>query len=124
MTHLGTRTLTTHRLTLRRFEKEDIPAAFRNWCSDEEVTKYLRWPAHPCEDVTRMVLTDWINSYQQPDYRIIKYPFHNIRILSKKGSVSEKYISNLQSDDNFTGKYRVHPAEIHAGQERNILIIH
>jgi len=68
MNHLGTRTLVTPRLTLRRFEEGDIPAAFRNWCSDAEVTKYLRWPAHPTQDVTRMVLTDWINSYQQPDF--------------------------------------------------------
>ena len=68
MNHLGTVQLTTPRLILRPFTEADIPAAFRNWCSDPVVTKYLRWPAHPNEDVTRMVLTDWINSYQQPDF--------------------------------------------------------
>jgi len=68
MNHQGTVTLTTPRLTLRRFEEGDIAVAYRNWCSDAEVTKYLRWPAHPCEDVTRMVLMDWIGSYQQPDF--------------------------------------------------------
>ena len=68
MKHQGTVPLTTARLILRPFTPEDVPAAFRNWCSDPVVTKYLRWPAHPNEDVTRMVLTDWINSYQQPDF--------------------------------------------------------
>lgn len=68
MKHLGTVPLTTARLFLRPFTAGDVPAAFRNWCSDPAVTRYLRWPAHPSEEVTRMVISDWIASYQQPDF--------------------------------------------------------
>ena len=68
MDHKGTLTLTTPRLTLRPFTPDDIPAAFRNWCSDPEVTRFLRWPAHPTEAVTRMVLSDWIASYADPAF--------------------------------------------------------
>ncbi|MBE5815850.1 MAG: GNAT family N-acetyltransferase [Clostridiales bacterium] len=68
MQHKGTVTLTTPRLTLRPFIPEDIPAAFRNWCSDPEVTRFLRWPAHSSEQITRMVLEGWIAAYHQPDF--------------------------------------------------------
>ncbi len=68
MQHKGTQTIRTERLTLRPFTLEDVPAAYRNWCSDPEVTRFLRWPAHATEQVTRMVLTDWISSYQRPEF--------------------------------------------------------
>lgn len=92
MNHKGTCTLTTERLILRRFEEEDIPAAYRNWCSDGEVTRYLRWPAHPCEDVTRMVLTDWIAGYQQPD-------FYQWAIVLREGGEVVGTISVVEHDD-------------------------
>lgn len=68
MHHLGTVTLNTRRLLLRPFVPEDAPVAFRNWCSDPEVTRYLRWSTHPSEEVTRMVLGDWIASYADPTF--------------------------------------------------------
>ena len=43
MNHLGTKTLETERLILRPFVWEDREAMFRNWESDPEVTRYLRW---------------------------------------------------------------------------------
>lgn len=42
MTHQGTRTLETERLILRAFTEHDADAAFRNWESDANVTKFLR----------------------------------------------------------------------------------
>lgn len=68
MEHKGTQIIRTERLTLRPFTAEDAPAAYRNWCSDPEVTRFLRWPAHGSEQITRMVLADWIRHYQQPDF--------------------------------------------------------
>ena len=92
MNHLGTVQLTTPRLILRPFTEADIPAAFRNWCSDPEVTRYLRWPAHPNEQVTRMVLTDWIASYAQPD-------FYQWAIQPKDGDEVVGTISVVEHDD-------------------------
>ena len=99
MNHKGTCPLTTDRLLLRPFVESDIPAAFRNWCSDPEVTKYLRWPAHPVEDVTRMVLMDWISSYQRPD-------FYQWAIVPKADDQAVGTISVVDLDDH-TGKVHI-----------------
>lgn len=59
MRDLGTRTIETKRLILRRFTIEDAEAMFRNWASDEEVTRYLTWPTHASLEVTEQVISGW-----------------------------------------------------------------
>jgi ribosomal-protein-alanine N-acetyltransferase len=66
--HKGTQTIETQRLILRCFKPEDAPAMYRNWASDPQVTKYLRWPAHSSEAVSAYVVQDWINNYRKPDF--------------------------------------------------------
>ena len=66
--HKGTQTIETQRLILRGFKPEDAPAMYRNWASDPQVTKYLRWPAHSSEAVSAYVVQDWINNYRKPDF--------------------------------------------------------
>lgn len=68
MKHTGTQTIETQRLILRPFTERDIEPAFRNWCSDGEVTKYLTWPTHRDASVTAMVVKDWIGHYPEPNY--------------------------------------------------------
>ena len=68
MKHVGTKTIETDRLILRRFTMEDAEPMFRNWASDERVTKFLIWPPHANIDVTRMVLNEWVNSYANDNY--------------------------------------------------------
>lgn len=68
MIHKGTRTLETKRLILRRFTMADIPAMYRNWACEDEVTKYLTWPTHTNQNVTKSVLTDWIAQYANNDF--------------------------------------------------------
>lgn len=60
--------LETQRLLLRPFVMEDSAAAFDNWTSDEQVVRYLRWPAHADEDVTRRVLRTWVDGYADPAF--------------------------------------------------------
>jgi ribosomal-protein-alanine N-acetyltransferase len=67
MTHLGTITLETERLALRRFTKRDASAMFRNWASDDEVTKFLTWKTHTSEGVTSAVIQNWIVDYVKSD---------------------------------------------------------
>ncbi len=64
MNHLGTKEIKTQRLTLRKFNENDAVMAYRNWTSDEKVIKFLTWPVHQSVDVTKKVLNDWIESYQ------------------------------------------------------------
>ncbi|MBQ8087000.1 MAG: GNAT family N-acetyltransferase [Clostridia bacterium] len=52
--------INTERLCLRPFELSDAPAMYQNWASDPEVTRYLTWPTHASEEVTRTLLALWI----------------------------------------------------------------
>lgn len=67
MNHVGTQGLETERLILRRYTVNDAAHMYKNWASDPEVTRYLTWPTHTSEDVTRAVLEDWVPKYEQPD---------------------------------------------------------
>ena len=68
MKHCGTQKLETERLILRRFVIEDSAAMYNNWASDEEVTKYLTWPPHSSQEVSKSTLEDWVNSYSDKSY--------------------------------------------------------
>ncbi|MDV4150163.1 GNAT family N-acetyltransferase [Clostridium sp. AL.422] len=68
MKGLGTITLETERLILRKFKMEDAEAMYKNWASDSEVTKFLTWPAHSSVDVTKIILEDWISNYKNDDF--------------------------------------------------------
>ena len=68
MKHIGTQTIETPRLILRRFELSDAQAMFDNWASDSEVTTYLTWPAHADVSVTERILGEWVPQYGQDDY--------------------------------------------------------
>jgi len=65
---MGTKTIETERLILRKFNNDDISYAYKNWTSDEAVTKFLRWPTHKDISVTEKVLNEWIISYEDPAY--------------------------------------------------------
>lgn len=67
MEHLGTITLETERLVLRRFTIDDAEAAFKNWTSSDAVTKYLRWKTY--QDISAM--RDYIN-FQLENYKKIE----------------------------------------------------
>ncbi len=68
MKHCGTQRIVTERLVLRKFIYEDADAMFRNWASDDEVTRFLTWPTHPNTDVSKFVIKDWIDSYSDEKY--------------------------------------------------------
>ncbi|MFV0402105.1 MAG: GNAT family N-acetyltransferase [Oscillospiraceae bacterium] len=68
MEHIGTQIIETERLILRPVRMEDAPAAYRNWCSDNEVTKNLMWPTHTSVEVTEKVLADWVAAYEKKDF--------------------------------------------------------
>ena len=60
MKPMGTKTLETDRLILRKFTPEDAEDMYENWASDPEVTKYLTWPVHTSVDVTKKLLEIWV----------------------------------------------------------------
>ena len=68
ISHKGTKTIKTERLTLRRFRTDDAQAMFDTWANDERVTRYLEWAPHGSVEVTEYILNDWCNSYEKPDF--------------------------------------------------------
>ena len=86
MEHKGTVRIETDRLILRRFTLDDAELAFRNWCSEDEVTKFLRWPTHPNIDVTKYVINDWISNYDKPDF--YQWAIELKEIVEPVGSIS------------------------------------
>lgn len=64
--HIGTQTIGTDRLILRRFTPDDAPQMYRNWACDPEVTRYLRWRPHANVTETENLLREWVDSYRDP----------------------------------------------------------
>lgn len=79
LNHKGTKTLETNRLILRRAYITDAEPMFRNWASDPEVTKFLTWPPHKNMDVTRSVVSGWMENYHKEDY------YHWMVVLKETG---------------------------------------
>ena len=60
MIELKPAVIETERLTLRPFRVDDAQAMFDNWASDPVVTRFLTWPPHKSVDVTRAVISSWV----------------------------------------------------------------
>ena len=99
MNHLGTKTLTTARLTLRPFTLSDAPAMYRNWAGDPEVTRYLTWPTHTDVRVSETVLHDWVPRYAEPTWyqwavvpRDVGEPIGSIAIVHMNEEVQSVHV--------------------------------
>ena len=68
MKAIGTQTLQTDRLILRRFVESDAEAMFQNWASSAENLTYVTWDPHPNLEVTRNSIRSWVTSYTNPNY--------------------------------------------------------
>ncbi len=79
MNHCGTQKLETDRLILRRYICEDAAAMFNNWASDGEVTKYLMWKTHDSVEVSKSIISDWLQQYSDKRY------YHWAIVLKENG---------------------------------------
>ena len=68
MKALGTQTIETERLILRRFVETDALAMFDNWASHLENLTYVTWEPHLNVEQTRNSIGNWVKSYDEPDY--------------------------------------------------------
>lgn len=62
---IGTREIRTKRLLLRKFELGDARMMYDNYCSDNEVTKYLMWQTHSSIEVTRSYVEAVLKDYEK-----------------------------------------------------------
>jgi ribosomal-protein-alanine N-acetyltransferase len=68
MEHLGTKIMETERLILRPFTINDAQAMYKNWASDDEVTKFLTWETHKDIETTKAVLESFIPDYDKDNF--------------------------------------------------------
>jgi ribosomal-protein-alanine N-acetyltransferase len=65
--HIGTNSIETIRLILRRFRPEDTFDMYRNWASDMETLRYLPWGPHKDVNVTHRRILSWVENYKYPN---------------------------------------------------------
>ncbi len=68
MKSIGTQTLQTDRLILRRFVESDAEAMFQNWASSAENLTYVTWDPHSDVEVSRNSICNWLASYANLNY--------------------------------------------------------
>lgn len=68
MINVGTRTIETKRLILRKLEISDLEQVYNNWCSDPKVTKYVTWDMHKNIEQTKEYINFKLGLYEK-DYR-------------------------------------------------------
>ena len=99
MNHLGTQTIETKRLILRKYKDDDAWYLYKNWASDDEVTKYLMWKTH--KDVS--VSKEWIDflksNYDRKDFyewtivlKDIDQPIGSISVVDLKENINAVHI--------------------------------
>ncbi len=62
--HVGTKTLETKRLILRRYELSDAEDMFNNFANSKNVSRFLSWYPHENVEVTKKLLISWIEEYK------------------------------------------------------------
>lgn len=68
LTHIGTNTIETERLILRRFAYTDDDAMLRYWIADEKIQSLYSEPVYTTKEAVRELLDKYIGSYEKDDY--------------------------------------------------------
>ncbi len=68
LTHIGTTTIETDRLLLRRFEYADDDAMLKYWIADETIQSMYSEPVYTTKEAVKELLDKYISSYEREDY--------------------------------------------------------
>ena len=66
--HVGTNTIDTQRLVLRRFKYSDDEAMLKYWISDEKIQSLYSEPVYTTKEEVKELLDKYIGSYEKDDY--------------------------------------------------------
>ncbi|MGN0355779.1 MAG: hypothetical protein ACI4EI_12015 [Muricoprocola sp.] len=69
LTHLGTKTIETERLILRRFEYSDNESMRKYWISDEKIQSLYSEPVYSTETEVKELFDDMENKRKKPACR-------------------------------------------------------
>ncbi|MCR5653562.1 MAG: GNAT family N-acetyltransferase [Ruminococcus sp.] len=105
MNKLGTKTLETERLILRKFDTNDAQPMFRNWASNPNVTKYLTWQPYDNVDGVREYIEFVINQYDGAHFdwmielKEINEPIGTIGVVKYDDSINSAHIGYCLSEN-------------------------
>ena len=68
LTHIGTNSIETERLILRRFEYSDDEAMLRYRIADEKIQSLYSEPVYSTKEAVKELLDKYIGSYEKSDY--------------------------------------------------------
>lgn len=68
LTHIGTTTIETERLILRRFNYTDDEDMLQYWVADERIQSLYSEPVYTTKDEVKGLLDKYIGSYDKDDY--------------------------------------------------------
>ena len=68
LTHIGTNTIETERLILRRFQYSDNEAMRKYWISDKKIQSMYSEPVYTTKEEVKELLDKYIGSYVKEDY--------------------------------------------------------
>lgn len=64
MNGIGTQTIETDRVILRRFQVDDYKKVYVNWTSDSKTTQFLSWDTHENDDTTKLYIESKMELYE------------------------------------------------------------
>jgi ribosomal-protein-alanine N-acetyltransferase len=73
--HIGTQPITTNRLILRRFTKDDYKDAFEKWTSCKD-SRFWQ-PPHKNMEETKKTINGYVKNYKNKDYYMWAIEFNN-----------------------------------------------
>lgn len=94
MNYIGTKTIVTERLKLRKINKNDYKKAYKNWCSIDEVVKYVTWSKHNDMQETKVVYDSFIENYSDKKYFMWLIELKDRKEPIGTISVSRKFIDH------------------------------
>ncbi|MCR5600870.1 MAG: GNAT family N-acetyltransferase [Ruminococcus sp.] len=68
MKHCGTQTISTPRLTLRRFAQNDLEDMLTNWAGDEAVQSEYGEPSYPTAEEAQALLDKYMSGYASDSF--------------------------------------------------------
>ncbi len=99
MNHLGTQTLETNRLILRKTIEADAEHMFYNWANDPRVTKFLTWTAYENMQQSRDYQKYLIENQKREDFydwKIVlketREPIGSIGVVGMREEIAEAEI--------------------------------
>jgi ribosomal-protein-alanine N-acetyltransferase len=93
--HIGTQTIETNRVILRKYNMSDAEDMFRNWVTDPEVSRFFGWEPDKNIEETKSLLSGWIEEYTKPE------TYHWVIVLKNASqAIGCIYLNEINNEDN------------------------